>query len=192
MNLEREQIDPEDEVKVLLAQGDEGAAASVVIRRYGPRALRYLRRMLVDKDDVADALSQWSERVWHGLPAFEFRSSLRTWCARLAANVGLNFRDEAWRRRVRRFESGEASALAQSTHSSSENRRRKLSELKEELDGKERTLFFLRVEEELPWAEIADILTSSGDPVDPGAAQKRFERMKDKLRLLARRKRLLD
>jgi len=192
MNLEREPFDLEHEVKGLLALGEHAEAATRTIRALGPTVLSYLRRMLHDEDDVADAFSEWSERVWRGLPSFEFRSSLRTWCVRLAVNVALNDRDEAWRRRVRRFASGEASALAQSIRTSSDSRRNKLRELSRELDMDERTLLFLRVDQEMSWSEVAEILSASGEVVEAGTASKRFERLKAKIQKLARRHRLGD
>jgi len=193
MNLDRERPDLEGAVKALLSRGDLGAAVTLVVQELGRGVRADLRRMLRGEDDLEDAFSEWSQRVLRGLPGFEFRCSLRTWCTRLAVNVALNFREDAWHRRVRRFVTGEASALAQSSRTSSDRRRRgQLRQLKEELDRDERRLFFLRVEEELSWNEIAEILTSAGDPVDAGAAQKRYERMKNKLGRLARRRRLLD
>lgn len=192
MNLDREPADLEGTVKALLAHGNVAEAVTLVIRECGDGVRGDLRGMLKDEDDVKDAFSEWSQRVLRGLPGFEFRCSLRTWCARLAVNVSLNFREDAWHRKVRRFESGEASGLAQSTHGSSNRRRILLRELRKELDLRERTLLYLRADLELPWNQIAEVLTRQGDPVDAGTVSKRFERLKAKIARLARRRHLVD
>jgi RNA polymerase sigma-70 factor (ECF subfamily) len=187
-------VDLDGEVKSMLARGDAAGAATLVIRTLGGLVLGYLRPMLRDPDDVADAHSEWSERVWRGLPSFEFRSTLRTWAIRLAVNVGLNFRDQAYRRRVRRFDSGEASALAASLRTSSASltrKRRELEELRRALTPGQQVLLMLRVDERLSWEEIAEILSESGDPVDAGTASKRFERLKAHLQKEARKRRLI-
>src|ERR1700745_3658905 len=96
----------------LIPRGDERAAAAEAIRRLGPAVLRYLRAMLRDESDAADAFSVFAEALWKGLPAFRGECMLRTWAFRLRVPAVKKVRAEAWRRRVRPFASGEASAIA--------------------------------------------------------------------------------
>ncbi|MFT3913531.1 MAG: sigma-70 family RNA polymerase sigma factor [Anaeromyxobacteraceae bacterium] len=186
----------DDRVRALLAGGDLAGAATAVIQAFTPVALSYLRPMLRDEEDVKDALSIWAENAWRGLPRFEWRSSLKTWCVRLACNVGLNFKGRAHHKRVRRFEPGEASALAEDFRTASalrvERQRRGILALREELTPSEQTLLFLRADQELPWEEVASILSEVGPAVTPTTLAKRFERLKERLGQLARERGLID
>jgi RNA polymerase sigma-70 factor (ECF subfamily) len=185
----------EAQVQGLLQAGDQRAAASAVIGALGPAILRYLRSMLRAEDDAADALSQWAENVWHGLPAFRFGASLKTWCYRLAWNAAQNLRNEAWRRHGQRLATEQASLLAQSVRTRSvivvERQRQALDELRAALDDEDRSLLVLRLDQELSWEEVAAVMAGEGDPVEPGTLMKRFERVKARLGKLARERGLL-
>lgn len=183
-------------IQALLASGDARGAATAVIEALGPTVLSYLRPVLRDEDDVKDAFSIWAENVWKGLPGFEGRSSLKTWCLRLACNVALNQKNLAHARKVRRFETGEASRLAESLRTASaikvEQRRQRVLELRKLLTPDEQTLLFLRADQELSWEEIAEVLEEAGTPVTAVTLAKRYERLKERLSKLAREQGLLE
>jgi RNA polymerase sigma-70 factor, ECF subfamily len=187
-------MDLDAEVAQRIADGDLGEAATRTIRALGPGVLGYLRPVLREPDDVEDAFSEWCERVWHGLRSFEFRASLRSWSARLAVNVAINLRNQAHRRRVRRFASGELSAVAASVLTSATgrlDRRQAVRALSEELTAEQQTLLFLRVNQGLSWEEIASILGSEGGRGSPAAVERRYGRLVARLRSAARKRRLL-
>jgi RNA polymerase sigma-70 factor, ECF subfamily len=69
--------------------------------------------------------------------------------------------------------------------------RDRLDRLRESLEPEERTLLILRLDREMSWNEVAEVLSSEGDPVDSQAVRKRFERVKDKLGRLAKEQGLL-
>ena len=171
-----------------LQAGDLHGAATVAIRELGPAVARYLRGMLRVEADATDAFSDWAESLWAGIGSFEGRSSFRAWAFRLAFNSALNLNDRAHRRRERRLATSEASLLAAEVRTTAltyERRRRRLDELRAELAGDEQTLMFLRVDQQLPWHDVAAVLSGRSTPVDSAAVRKRFERVKDKLRKLA-------
>lgn len=185
----------ETRVQQLLEAGDQRGAASAVIEALGPAILRYLRSMLREEDDAADAFSQWAENVWQGLPGFRFGASLKTWGYRLAWNAAQNLRNEAWRRHGQRLATGQASRLAESLRTRSvvvvERQRQALDALRAALDEEERCLLVLRLDQELSWDEVAAVLADAGTPAAPAALMKRFERIKTKLGKLARDRGLL-
>jgi len=180
----------------LLAAGDRPGAATAAIQEFGPPVLRYLRSMLRDEDDASDAFSIFAENVWRGLGTWRGDGSLKAWSFRLAYNAALNLRSEAWRRRGRRFFSGEASALAEEirtrSHVKVERQRQALDKLRESLDVGEVSLLALRIDQRLSWAEIAEVLSRDGEPVEPAALMKRFERLKARLARMAKDQGLLD
>jgi RNA polymerase sigma-70 factor (ECF subfamily) len=189
---------PEIEARVreLLAADDRPAAATAAIQEFGPPVLRYLRSLLRDEDDASDAFSVFAENVWRGLPSWRGEGSLRAWSFRLAWNAAINLRNEAWRRRGRRFFSGEASALAEEirtrSHVKVERQRQVLDKLRESLDVEEVSLLALRIDQKLSWAEIADVAAADGQPVEPAALMKRFERLKVRLAKMAKDQGLID
>jgi RNA polymerase sigma-70 factor, ECF subfamily len=178
-------------VRALLAEGKNREAASLVIRALGPRIALYLRRTLRDEDDVQDAMSEWSEHVWRGLPSFRFECSLLAWAYKLAHRAALHLLDEAWRRRGRRLETGEASALADEVRRTSllldQARAEKLNRLRELLGPEDRALLGLRLDQELSWREISEVLGGT----EVGLRQ-RFGRIKERLGRLARKEGLLQ
>lgn len=190
-------VDLEDRIQALLAARDLRGAATEAIRGLGPQVLRYLGSVLHDEADVNEAFGMFAESLWRGLPSYEHRSAFRTWALRLAWNSALDVRNEAWRRRARRFATGEMSALAaelQTTSTARAARQRvALDRLRAALTPEERALLSLRVDQELPWQDVAEILSPrEGPPLAPGTLMKRFERLKERLGRLAREQGLLE
>ncbi len=186
----------DDAVRALLVSGDTPGAATAAIQEFGPPVLRYLRSLLRDEDDASDAFSIFAENVWRGLPSWRGEGSLKAWCFRLAWNAAMNMKSEAWRRRGRRFFTGEASALADEirtrSHLKVERQRQVLDKLRESLDVEDVSLLSLRIDQKLSWAEISDVLAESGEKAEPAALMKRFERLKARLAKMAKEQGLIE
>ncbi len=186
----------ESRVRTLVDAGDVRGAATLALRQHGPSILRYQGTILRDEDAAADAFSLFAEQVWSGLPRFEWRSSLKTWCFRVAHHAALNVRRDGWRRLGRRFATGEATALAEDIRTRSvvrvEKQRQALEELRRSLSEEEQTLLSLRLDQAFSWEECADVLSSDGEAVEPAALRKRFERLKERLTEMARQQGLVD
>jgi RNA polymerase sigma-70 factor (ECF subfamily) len=184
----------EEQVKDLLARGDGKGAATVVLRALGPEVLGYLENVLGDPDDARDVFQRFAEDLWTWLPSHR-GGSLRAACYRIAWHAAARFRREAWRRRRERMRTTMASRIAASI-TSPESRlatspHDRLERLRASLEPEEKTLLILRLDRELSWSEVAEVLSSEGSPVDAAAVRKRFERVKDKLAKLAREQGLL-
>jgi len=188
--------DVDGRIRDLLAIDDRPAAATAAIQEFGPPVLRYLRSLLRDEDDASDAFSVFAENVWRGIPTWRGDGSLRAWTFRLAWNAAMNLKNEAWRRRGRRFFSGEASALAEEirtrSHVKLERQRHVLDKLRESLDAEDISLLTLRIDQKLSWAEIAEVTATDGLRVEPAALMKRFERLKARLAKMAKDQGLLE
>ncbi|HEY6100006.1 MAG TPA: sigma factor [Anaeromyxobacter sp.] len=184
----------DENVLELLRRGDVKGAATLVLKTHGPEVLGYLENVLGDPDDARDVFQRFAEDLWAWIPAWQ-GGSLRAACYRIAWHAAARFRREAWRRRRERMRSTMASRIAASI-TSPESRlaskpRDRLDRLRASLDPDERTLLILRLDREMSWNEVAEVLSSDGDPVDSAAVRKRFERVKDKLAKLAREQGLL-
>lgn len=185
----------EDEIRGLLAAGRAEAAATAAIKGYGPPVLRYLRSILGDEEDSREAFSQFAENLWRGLPDFRGTAPFRIWAYRIAWNVACDLAKQPWRSRRQRLETGEATRLAEtlatSTDERLEKRRMELRALREALSIDDRALAALRLDQGLSWAECAEVLSRDGRIVKPNTLTKRFERIKERLGSLARKRGLL-
>lgn len=189
-------MEVEERIRALLAGNQLREAATVAIQELGPRILRYLRATLRDEADAQEAFSEFAERLWRGIGSFEGRASFQTWALRLACNTALSLRAEAWRRHGRRFETGEASALAARVTTATalrvEERRTALDHLRDALTLDEQTLLVLRVDQGLSWAEVAEVLaTDDGTAPSVATLTKRYERLRERLAKLASEEGLL-
>ncbi len=186
----------DDQIRALLAHGQVGDAATNVLQQLGPQVLHYLRTALRNEADATEAFSQFAENVWKGLGAFRFDCSLRTWAYRVARNAASDLRKQPWRQRRRRLATTEAHAIAEQvrtrTHERVEQQRQLLDELVRSLPEREQSLLFLRIDQDLSWAEIAAILSAAGRPLDASTVMKRYERLTVRLEKMARRRGLLD
>jgi RNA polymerase sigma-70 factor (ECF subfamily) len=179
-------------VQKYLDAGDTSAAATEALHDLGPEILRFLRSVLRDEEDAADAFSHFAENLWQGLPRFRRESSLRTWAFRIAWNAALTLRNDAWHRRGRRFATGEASQIAEEIRTKTvvrvERQRDALQDLREQLSPDDQSLLALRVDREFSWEEIAEILSADGKPVQAVTLMKRFERLKKRLTELVKQR----
>jgi RNA polymerase sigma-70 factor (ECF subfamily) len=178
-----------------LVHGQPDIAATAAIEGYGPAVFGYLRSLHRDEDDARDAFASWSEDVWKGLPAFRRECSLRAWAYRLAWHAACRLRRDPFRARGTRLPSSAASRLAASVAASTVatgSRRAGLDRLRARLPPEDSTLLVLRVDRELEWEEVAAVLAAEGEPITALALRKRFERLKERLRELAREEGLLD
>lgn len=175
----------EGRVAALVSSGDRAGAAAEVIRAVGPPVARYLRALLGDGDDAADAFSIFAERVWTGIETFRAQSTVRAWAFGVASNAARRVRASAWRRRRTRLATDAASALAQEVWTSSAERREHraaaLERLRGELAPEDRDLVLLRTAERLSWEAIAAAWSADGRAVTAAALRKRYERLKRRL-----------
>jgi RNA polymerase sigma-70 factor (ECF subfamily) len=185
----------DEEIRSLLDAGDAPGAATLAIRRAGPDVLRYLRGLLRSETDAEEAFAEFAENLWRGLPGYQGRASFRTWALRVAHHAALNLRDQAWQRRGRRLETGDASRIAAEVRTASgvrvDRQRDALHALRASLSVEEQALLVLRIDQGLSWNEIAEVFAEDDAPVPANTLMKRFERVKERLRRMAKERGLL-
>jgi RNA polymerase sigma-70 factor (ECF subfamily) len=180
----------------LIARGLGDEAATAAIESLGPEILGYLRAVLRDEDEASDAFSQFAESVWRGLHGFRGEASLRVWCYRIAWRAVLSQKRDPYQRRRDRLDTSMASRVAGRIYATTalemERQSTALDRLKAQLDPGEQTLLTLRVDRQLSWSEVADVLAEDGERLDEPVLRKRFERLKDKLTRAARGEGLVE
>jgi RNA polymerase sigma-70 factor (ECF subfamily) len=180
----------EADIAHALDAGDYTASATFAIRGYGPQILGYLSRLLRDEESADEVFSTFCEDLWKGIAGFRRDCSFRTWAYKLAWHAAVRFQKSSYRRRVRRLGTTEASALANQVRTTTalelrEEAKDHLTELRRALTQDEQTLLILRVDRAMTWGEVAEVMSGEDDRFDEAVLRKRFERIKEKLRVKA-------
>ena len=168
------------------------SALTAAIEGYGPEVLGYMHSVGRGEVDADEAFSELCERLWRGLPRFEWRSTFRTWMYVVARNVMYNHHQSRKGQRARVVPLGDAPEVAEvaervrtttAVYLKTETKTR-LQAVRDALDPDDQTLLVLRLDRKLSWSEIAIVL-SGGEATDDAAIaresarlRKRFERLK--------------
>jgi RNA polymerase sigma-70 factor (ECF subfamily) len=172
---------------------DFAAAATLTLRGYGPEVFGLLVAVARDESAASEMFSQFNEDLWRGLPGFRRGSSFRTWAYVLAHNAASRWRRDPLRRRGVDFEE-RPELLAIEAHVRTETlphlrteAKDRMREVRAELAVEDQMLLALRVDRELPWDDIVEVVFGPCD--GPTRARhtvnlrKRFERIKRRLRV---------
>jgi RNA polymerase sigma-70 factor (ECF subfamily) len=194
--------DDDAEVRAACAAQDYDRAASLTLARYGGELVAFVTARLRSVADGEDVFAIFAEKLWLGLPQFEWRCSLRSWCYRLVRNAANDFASLAHHRRERMLTPEAHARLSQLVDHVRTNTRAylktpvkdRMQELRETLSEDDQMLLILRVDRNMAWRDLA-IALSDGGSLTPGEVEldkeaarlrKRFERVPDPLRELAR------
>lgn len=170
--------------------------ATLALEAYGAELHGFLLHTMGNPTKAGDVFSQAIETFWRELPRFEARCSVRTWLYLLAKHAAVNYQRSPWNG-ARRTGDANLDTVVDRLRSQTAPWQRtdvkdKWRALRDALDPEDRALLALRVDRELPWADIARV--TLGD-AEPGAAElaretarlrKRFQLLKLLLRRQAR------
>jgi len=193
-------------VRAALEVGDHGRAATLALELYGDEVMGFLVARMRSPSDASEAFAIFAEQLWRGLPAFQWRSSLPGWIYMVARNAAARWLRSPHNRAERNLtmsRHAELSALVERLRSATQAHLRtevkdRMRELREKLPEDDQTLLILRVDRDLSWRELALVMHDGERPLpeaelDRAVARmrKRFERVKSRLRELAREDGLL-
>ncbi len=173
---------------------DFAGALQIAVETYGEEVFSFLVVRMRDEDAAGDVFSQACEDLLASLPSFGWRCSLRTWFYRVARSAAARYQRSPLNNSARRVALSNVSELAAQVRSRTLAHMRsevkdKMRALREQLDADEQQLLMLRVERDLSWGEIAEILDDVDDdePKERAAARLRqqFQKLKTRLRELA-------
>jgi RNA polymerase sigma-70 factor (ECF subfamily) len=189
-------MEVEEQIGAALDRGDLNAAATAILRGYGPQLLGYLCSVLRNEEDASEVFSQFTEDLWRGLAGFRREAPARVWSYRLAWHAAARWLRDPYRQRGRRLETTELSRIADEVRSSvllgrAQARQEGIDRLRAQLTPEEQTLLVLRLDRGLSWREVSLVIGADGEAPDEPALRKRFERLKDKLTQMARDEGLL-
>ncbi len=192
-------------VREALDQQDERRAVTIALEGYGPEVMGFLVAFMRDADAGGDVFSQFCEDVWNGLGRFRWEGALRAWVYAVARHAAVRYRRTSYERRRRPLDQAQALTQleerirTQTIEFLRTENRSAVDQLREQLAPDERALLILRLDRKLAWNEIAEIMADEGAPKsaetlrrDAATLRKRFERVKDRLRELAKASGLLN
>lgn len=184
------------------AKGDFHACAVAVLECYGTELYSFLVGRFPSRGALADdAFSEFSEDLWRGLPGFQWRCAMRSWCYKLARSaagrVGRAIHNTPRRRVSLSSSSGLLeSALDRARFSTApylqSEVKDEFAKLRETLSEDDRDLLTLRVDRKLAWREIAYALTTDDRELEgenarrvEAALRQRFADVKKRIRRAA-------
>jgi len=191
-------------------RSDFSASATAALEVYGPEVLGFLIAILKDEAVGSDVFSQFCEDLWTGLPSFRWECTFRTWAYTLARNAARRYLRSPHLKRNTQLSRDALAEVADKVRTSTISYLRSevkqgVQRLRESLDEEDQALLILRVDRNLPWNDVARIMLNEGegegasDAASPAAIarkaaalRKRFERVKDHLRELAKQQGLLQ
>jgi RNA polymerase sigma-70 factor (ECF subfamily) len=186
--------DIERDVRAHADAGDVNAAITAAIHGFGDEVYSFLMSRLRDDDVASDVFAQASADLLTSLPTFQWRCSLRTWFYRLARSAAARHVRSPSNRPDRRVALSHVSEVIDQVRSRTQMHLRSevkdgFRKLRDQLDPDEQHLLMLRVDRNLGWSEIAEIVDDDDDPkaITRASARLRqqFQTLKDRLRDLA-------
>ncbi len=154
----------EDELSVELVNSDITAFLFVEIsRRYQQQIYYHCRNLLLSHDDADDAAQNTFIKVWQNANQFKGESRLRTWVYRIATNESINLIRK--RKPTIDFDEAQpemADMITEDLYLSGDDIALKLQKALCYLPFKQKLVFTLRYFEDLSYAEIA-VLTSTSE-----------------------------
>jgi RNA polymerase sigma-70 factor (ECF subfamily) len=188
---EAKQREIEGEIRRLCDASDHDGAVTAALRSYGPEIFGFLVALHRDEEDAAEVFSQVSEKIWKGLPKFQWGSSFRTWAYVVARNTSYRYRKNARRARgnvplsvVSAADQLVARVRTETKSFLKTEQKDKLAAVRETLTPEEQTLLILRIDRGLQWDELARVMMDDEESVTDDALKKEAARLRKRFQLL--------
>ena len=155
------QGEPIESLMQQIAEGDEAALRELVVK-LRPRVLRFLTQLGADKDAAEDLCQETLIRLWVARRRYEPKGKLVTFVLKIAYRCLLNRRSKAGHRREVADDSA-AERLVDPSRSPEEwvlaaYRRRQIRTAIDRLPDGQREVFVMAQLQDMPYAEIAEVL----------------------------------
>lgn len=170
-----DQTAPSDaDLATAAAAGDE-RAFTALMRRYKDPLYRFVRRSAPNADEAYDIVQEAFVAAWRALPRYDPKRKFSTWLFHIALN---KLRDHGRKRAVRSFfhraaslddpdraDTADSAENVSAQHEARDTLRR-LSERIDALPARLRLAFTLHVLNDMPQAEVAEVLGISAKAVE--------------------------
>ena len=195
----------EQAIRATIDQGDLEAAATSGLQLYRQEIFSFIHSRLRSSSDAEEVFAMFAEDLIVGLPKFQWRCSLRSWCYTLAHHAVIRYSSASHRRAARNLRLSSPGALSQVAEQARSLTKPYLRTevkdqfraLRSQLDDADQLLLSLHVDRELNFREIAITLAGDADLDEPTLAReevrlrKRYSRLRVQFRKLAEQSGLL-
>ena len=140
------------------------ASFTQLVRKYQERLYWHIRRMVVEHEDTNDILQNVFIKVWKNLGEFREESNLYTWLYRIGTNEALTWIEQQKRRTSVSLSDNEdlfSDKLAAQKDFDPNKIEWKLQQAIQTLPEKQKIVFNLRYYDEMPYEEMAGVLSTS-------------------------------
>jgi RNA polymerase sigma-70 factor (ECF subfamily) len=180
--------------------GDKKGAATALLKGYGRELIGFLIAHLRDREAAAEVFSQFTEDLWKGLDGFRWQCTARVWSYTLVRHAASRYIKDARRRRGKQVSLSRAGPLSEieqkirtaTLAAARTESRSRVAQLREGLPADDQTLLILRLNRNLGWKEIAQVMVYEGETVGDDVLEKeavrlrkRYQLAKEKLRRMA-------
>ncbi len=185
-------------------RGELKEAATAAVEGFGPEILGLLVAIIRDEQLAGEVFAQFCEDLSTGLAGFGGGSSFRTWAYALARNAWLRLRREPHFRKTMALPDHPAISEAEqkvrtaSLPHARPDPKQQVVNLRQSLDPEDQMLLILRIDRAMSWNDIGLVMLGPDEARDDDAIfrkatalRKRFDRVKDDLKHLARERNLL-
>ena len=184
--------DSEERIQELCRQGQTHEGLALAVEAYGAEVYGFIVSRLRDESAAGDVFAQTCEDLCTSIGDFGWRCSLRTWTYRLARSAISRYLRNPANVSGRRLPLSQVSEIADRIRTQTREYLRtevkdQFAELCRELEPDDQMLLTLRVDRELEWAEVAQVLSDeelTGEDLAQASARlrQRFKTVKDHLR----------
>lgn len=147
-----------------LVNTSQGLVFEDLVRDYKEKLYWHIRRMVLSHDDADDVLQNTFIKVYKNLPNFKGDSHVYTWLYRIATNESLTF----LKKRAKRLQISDEALqqtmvrnLEADPYFDGDKAKLKLQKAIATLPEKQKQVFLLRYYDEMPYAEMAEMLEIS-------------------------------
>ncbi len=153
--------DPNVIIHGLLDKGAYEEAFSFIVKTYSERLYFHIRRMTRTHEDTNDILQETLVKIWKNLPGFQGRSRIYTWLNRIATNETLTFLRKHNRMKPDGYNDDAMKQLSSDPYFDADEATALLHTAIRLLPPRQQLVFNMRYFDELPFAEISEILDTS-------------------------------
>jgi RNA polymerase sigma factor (sigma-70 family) len=139
-------------------------AFTAILKKYQEKLYWHIRRMVVEHEDANDVLQNMFVKAWKGLENFRADSQLYTWLYRIATNESLTFLEQKKKRTtvsMSEDDYGLTNSVKADNGFDSNKLEWKLQLAVQQLPEKQKAVFNLRYFDEMPYAEMSEVLETS-------------------------------
>jgi len=154
-----------EKLKESASDGSQAIDFETIVKQYKRSLFGLIHRMVLNQEDAQDILQEVFVKVWKALPNFKGDAKIFTWLYRIAVNEAITFLRKKKKSLIVSFFSQneylmeQVQALPDATPEEQTNKL--LQKAIVLLPEKQRVVFELRYFQEMPYAEMSEILKTS-------------------------------